>query len=214
MCLYCFTGDRFLFELYFFIFKLTVSGTIWNSYSVISIYFQVLPEEEEMQQKRVLVGMSMTSVWHVALSLLQLQLLATRHCHLKSRKSCKMWKWPLKIKQLSLSPVLQGRRKKWHAETSVQSKKKKKTWEVSREQLNLWMELEVRVWRGRERGKKEGCEVKKRRLTQIKWQRRPSPVIWLEVFWTCCAWRGKHFIFFCIPSTHVSNQHTGHQCRV
>lgn len=208
MCLYCFTGDRFLFELYFlFLNSVTVSGTIWNSYSVISIYFQVLPEEEEMQQKRVLVGTSMTSVWHVALSLLQLQLLAPRHCHLKLRKSCKMWKWPLKIKQLSLSPVLQGRRKKWHAETSVQKGVKRATRFV--DGIGSWS-----VWRGQRKGKKEGCEVKKRRLTQIKCQRRPSPVIWLEVFWTCCAWRGKHFIFFCIPSTHVSNQLTGHQCRV
>lgn len=71
------------------------------------IYVQVLPEKQEMQQKRVLVGTSMTSIWHVALSLLQLQLLALRHSHLKFRKSCKMWKWPLKIKQPSLSPAPQ-----------------------------------------------------------------------------------------------------------
>lgn len=121
------------------------------------------------------------------------------------------WKWPLKIKQLSLSPVSQGKRKKWHAETSVWSKKNS---EVSREQLDLWMELEVRVWRGQRRKKERVWGKRKRRLTQIRQQRRPSPVIWLEVFWTCCAWRGKHIIICCIPSTHMSQISTGHQRRV
>lgn len=88
-----------------------------------------------------------------------------------------------------------------------QSSQKKKT-EVSREQLDLWMELEVRVWRGQRRKKGRVWGKKKnRQLTQIRRQRRPNPVIWLEVFWTCWAWRGKHIIFCCIPSTRVSNQH-------
>lgn len=126
--------------------------TIWNSYSVFSPG-RTSRFISKCFLKRRRCTSNMTSIWHVALSLLQLQLLAPRHCHLKMRKSCNMWKWPLKIKQLSLSPVSQGKRKKWHAETSVWSKKESSSicgW-------NWKLECEG----GRE-GKKEGCEVKER----------------------------------------------------
>lgn len=132
-----------------------------------------------MQQKRVLVGTSMTSICHVALSLLQLQLLAPRHCHLKLRKSCKIWKWPLKIKQLSLSLCYKERGRNDMLRHQSSQKKKKK---VSREQLDLG----VTVRRGQRNKKARVCKVK-RRLAQIRQQKRSDPVIWLEVFWTCCA---------------------------
>lgn len=153
----------------------------------------------------------MTSILHVALSLLQLQLLTPRHCHLKMRKSCNMWKWPLKIKQLSLSPCHKERGRNDMLRHRSGQKKTQRCQESS--SICGW-NWKLECEGGRE-GKKEGCEVKERDgLNQIRQQRRPSPVIWLEVFWTCCVWRGKHIIICCIPSTHMSQISTGHQRRV
>lgn len=154
-----------------------------------------------MQQKCVLVGTSMTSICHVALSLLQLQLLAPRHCHLKLRKSCKMWKWPLKIKQLSLSLCYKERgRNDMLRHQSSQKKKKKSVKRAAR-----FRSYSVK---GAEKEKSKGEWGKKKTVgsNQTAEEARPGHMArgFLDLL---CLERKAHHILLHSIHTHVSNQH-------
>lgn len=152
-----------------------------------------------MQQKCVLVGTSMTSICHVALSLLQLQLLALRHCHLKLRKSCKMWKWPLKIKQLSLSLCYKERGR--NDMLRHQSSQKKK----SVKRAARFRSYSVK---GAEKEKSKGEWGKKKTVgsNQTAEEARPDHMArgFLDLL---CLERKAHHILLHSIHTHVSNQH-------
>lgn len=152
-----------------------------------------------MQQKCVLVGTSMTSICHVALSLLQLQLLAPRHCHLKLRKSCKMWKWPLKIKQLSLSLCYKERGR--NDMLRHQSSQKKK----SVKRAARFRSYSVK---GAEKEKSKGEWGKKKTVgsNQTAEEARPGHMArgFLDLL---CLERKAHHILLHSIHTHVSNQH-------
>lgn len=172
MSLFCFTGNRWVFELW-----------IWNFYN---LFFLGRPSwiiSKSFLKKRCNRNVSLLArLW--LQSAMWLCLYCSCSC---SPRGTVIWSWERAVRcgnglwRSNNYPFPCVTRKEEEMTCwDISPVKKKK---VSRERLDLG----VTVWRGQRKKKARVSEVKRRRLAQIRQQKRPGPVIWLEVFWTCCA---------------------------